>query len=796
MLGVLVTSLGGFLAVVMAFTTLALRSGKTDEWAGFGPPAHRARARPARPKAPAANPVPTFARFGVDDSGYALAFAHTGEVADRSSLEALRRAYRTRADRGLAELRGQLERLDTVPTSELTRTMERSRLLTWIATLLASEGRFDEADDAISRAIEAMSAPGMPPEFRANLLALRGVEALRRGEAANCVACLGPSSCILPLAPEAVHRRRDGSAQAARDFAAYLRVRPEDLSVRWLLNVAHMTLGTYPDGVPREFLVPPGVPGGGPSPVRFANVAAEAGLGVRGPDMAGGAILDDFDGDGLPDAFTTSFDADLGAALFVNRGDGTFEDRSASAGLEGQALAVNASHADFDNDGDLDVVLVRGGWEGPSRLSLLRNDGSGRFDDVTVAAGLDAPIPSHCAAWGDYDNDGLVDLYVTGEFLDGTEGGLFAPVEGAEASDPRNRCRLYKNRGDGTFRDVAGAAGVLNGRYAKGAAWGDYDDDGRLDLFVSNLGENRLYHNEGDGTFRDVAPDLGLTEPSDSFACWFWDYDNDGRLDLFVCGFDDNMEAFVAERLGWPILEGDFQFCRLYRNLGPDGFLDVTERVGLHRVMMAMGAGVGDIDNDGYLDFYIGTGQPAFSKLVPNLMFRNVEGRKFRDVTPGSGTGHLQKGHGVAFADYDLDGDLDLLAQLGGAVPGDRAHNALFRNPGAGHHWLRLRLVGTRSNRSAFGARIRVDRVGPDGARRSVFRQVGGGSSYGGNALAETIGLGDAGSVESVTITWPATGRTQRFEHVPADRAFVVTEGRDALEPDAAGPGRAGPAVR
>ena len=189
--------------------------------------------------------------------------------------------------------------------------------------------------------------------------------------------------------------------------------------------------------------------------------------------MAGGVIVDDFTGDGRLDVFYSTMDPTQGCGLFVNRGDGTFEDRSTRAGLELQVGALNCNHADYDNDGDLDVLLLRGGWENPRRPSLLRNDGDGRFTDVTVAAGLCDPIASQAAAWADFDCDGHVDLYIAGEFK-------------PEKPDPRNRGRLYRNNGDGTFTDVADSAGVRNDRCGKGVAWGDYDDDGRPDLYVSN----------------------------------------------------------------------------------------------------------------------------------------------------------------------------------------------------------------------------------------------------------------------------------------------------------------------
>ena len=170
----------------------------------------------------------------------------------------------------------------------------------------------------------------------------------------------------------------------------------------------------------------------------------------------------------------------------------------------------------------------------------------------------------------------------------------------------------------------------------------------------------------------------------------------------------------------------------------------MTAEVGLDRVVLPMGSNFGDLDNDGFLDIYLGTGRPSYSYLMPNVLFNNDGGRRFEDVTAATGTGHLQKGHGVAFADWDRDGDADIFLEAGGAVPGDRAHNVLFQNPGHGNHWLTVKLVGTRTNRAALGARIRVDLPGPTAAVASRYRTITTGSSFGGNPLACTIGLGQA----------------------------------------------------
>jgi hypothetical protein len=441
-----------------------------------------------------------------------------------------------------------------------------------------------------------------------------------------------------------------------------------------------------------------------------------------------------------------------------------FENRSAAAGLDAQVYVLNLSRADYENDGKPDVLLMRGAWEEPRRLTLLRNKGGGVFEDVSVASGLDEPISTESSVWGDYDNDGWLDLFDCGE---------------AQERSPHGYCRLYHNQHDRTFKDMAESAGVRNGRYAKGSAWADYDGDGRLDLFVSDMGQPcRLYHNEGDGKFKDVARELGVTGGEKSFSCWFFDYDNDGWQDLFVNDYNAGLADVVAHYLG--IAQKDVVHPHLYRNLQGKGFRDVSLEVGLDWPVMAMGANFGDLDNDGYLDAYFGTGGMNFSELIPNLMLRNVDGRHFDDVTMSSHTGHLQKGHGVSFADWDGDGDLDIFCELGGGFPGDQSANVLFQNPGHGHHWLKVKLSGNRTNRSAFGARIRADVKGADGRSRSLYRVIGNNGSFGGNSLVELIGLGPETAVAQLTISWPTSRTIQVFRDVPADRMIAITEG----EPD------------
>jgi len=218
----------------------------------------------------------------------------------------------------------------------------------------------------------------------------------------------------------------------------------------------------------------------------------------------------------------------------------------------------------------------------------------------------------------------------------------------------------------------------------------------------------------------------------------------------------------------------------LYQNDGKGGFREVSKEMGLTDINVTMGANFGDLDNDGFLDFYLGTGFPDYEALVPNRMYWNRGGKKFADVTTAGGFGHLQKGHGIAFADLDRDGDQDVFAEMGGAFPGDAFGNALFRNPGFGNHWVTVKLVGVRSNRVGMGARIRCE-ISENGAKRSVYRHVDSGSSFGANPLRQMLGLGKASKIDVLEVYWPTSDTTQTFRDVPVDTAFEITEGKDEL---------------
>ena len=471
---------------------------------------------------------------------------------------------------------------------------------------------------------------------------------LRLGEQENCLLHPSDGACILPLQPSAQHERQRGSTLALGALEQLLEMRPDSLKYRWLLNLAAMTLGRYPDGVSIQYLLPPealGVADSGATGVaasaprlthRFRNRAAELGVGTV--SRAGGAVIEDFDGDGRLDLVASSWGLHDPLHYYRQLPDGTFEDRTDSAFLTGQHAGINLVQADYDNDGDADLLVLRGGWlfdSGDLPDSLLRNEG-GRFVDVTEEAGLFVEQPTHTAAWADFDLDGHLDLFVGAE-----------PSQGV-----RHPSRLYRNLADGTFDDVAADQGLRITGLVKGAAWGDFDDDGLPDLYVSRFAEpNLLYRNLGPGSgFEDVTDRASVAEPRESFPTWFFDYDQDGRLDLFVAGFSgffgDSLSDFVAPYFGQ---ETSATTNRLYRNLGDGTFEDVTAAAALDRMMLAMGANYGDLDGDGFLDIYLGTGEPAMTTLVPNVALRNspddAGGRRFDDFTAETGLAVAAEGH-------------------------------------------------------------------------------------------------------------------------------------------------------
>ncbi len=650
------------------------------------------------------------------------------------------------------------------------------------AVELLNAGRTADAIGVLDRIEGTMRAKNVDPRSPhwREIRFQQAVANLRRAEEANCSMNHNARSCIFPVSGEGVHMQTGGSKAAVAILSEILEQTPDDLGSRWLLNVAAMTLGDYPDGVPPRWRLSPGLFRSDYDIKPFPDIAGDLGLDVD--DLAGGVIVEDFDGDGYLDLMVSAMGLQSQLRYFHNNADGTFTERTEEAGLLGEVGGLNILQTDYNNDGFPDVLVLRGGWMGAGGRfpnSLLRNNGDGTFSDVTEEAGLLSFHPTQTAVWFDFDGDGWLDLFIGNE----------------STPDDVHPNELYRNNGDGTFTECAGEAGVATPGFVKGVASGDFNNDGRPDLYLSILGApNRLYRNDGpaDGAeglgkspacawrFTDVAVAAGVTEPFDSFPTWFWDYDNDGWEDIFVSGYRlDGVGDVAADYLGLP---NGGETPRLYRNNGDGTFADVTREARLDHPLLSMGSNYGDLDNDGWLDFYLGTGNPNLGMLVPNRMFRNAGGKFFQDVTASGGFGHLQKGHGVSFADLDNDGDQDIYLVVGGAYEADHFRNALFENPGHGNHWITLKLEGVAANRAAIGARVKVAVSTPQG-ERAIYRTVRSGGSFGASPLRLEIGLGQASGIDSVEIAWPGSGARQVLHGLKMDRFYRVREGDPGARP-------------
>ena len=636
-----------------------------------------------------------------------------------------------------------------------TRPNEVGRVRFSLAQLLAYQG---EMGPAIQSWLTAYKfAEGHAPQMMPELEEVLGTAYLHKSEMENDVYRKPGDRCIFPPSHIFQYKNVADSQKAVDYFTRFLARNPDSLEVRWLLNLTYMTLGKYPAGVPAKYRIDPSVFASKEDFPRFADVAPAAGLNSF--SMAGGVIVDDFDGDGLLDVVTSSYDQCEPLHFFHNNGDGTFTDRAQQAGLGDQLGGLNLIQADYNNDGCMDIFVLRGGWQQAMRPSLLRNNCNGTFTDVTEAAGLADPIASQTAVWADIDNDGLLDLFVGNE---------------------QGPSRLYHNNGDGTFEDIAPTAGVDRVAFTKGVVAADYDNDGFVDFYVSNLGgDNFLYHNNHNNTFTEVGKQAGVQAPWMSFATWFFDYDNDGLPDLFVTSYYMSTDENLRSQLGLP---HKAETLKLYHNQGDGTFRDVTTEVGLDRVFDPMGSNFGDIDNDGFLDFYLGTGTPPYGDIMPNVLFHNQGGKKFVDVTAASGTGELHKGHGVAFADLGNNGYEDLIAEIGGAVPGDRHAIRLFQNPknlpnaGEKNDWISLKLVGQKSNRAAIGTRIKLTVQDEGKDQRFIYRTVGSGGSFGASPLQQHIGLGKDARILDLEIWWPATNTRQNFPDVGKNQFLEIHE--------------------
>jgi len=511
--------------------------------------------------------------------------------------------------------------------------------------------------------------------------------------------------------------------------------------------------------------------------------------------LGASAAAADYDGDGFEDLFVTDSSVDGRNHLYRNNGDLTFTDVAAQAGIDSGNDAANASADslwfDFNNDGRPDLFVVRFG-----RSELYENLGGGKFKEIAKAAGLDRYMNAITAIAFDYDHDGFVDLFV---------GAYFQPVNLFNPSTPKffpesfetatngGGVIAFHNNGNGTFTDVTEKTGLKESGWTLDLGHGDANNDGWDDLYVAcDFGTDHFFVNKGDGTFEDRSQTaIGVDTKKGMNADW-GDFDNDGLLDIYVTNITDEY-----------MKEGNF----LWKNNGNLTFTDVARETGTYDTGWGWGAKFFDYDNDGWLDLYVTNGWVSAGKqdyvpdifemiIKPNLdlsdarnwppmgnkslsgyekkrLFHNERGQAFTDQAPKYGVDSTRDGRGVAIADFDNDGRLDMFVANANGEP-YLYHNVL--TPVG--HWAEFVLAGTKSNRGAVGAQVRVTAGG-----RTLLRFVDGGNGFASQASARVhVGLAAATTIDRVEVRWPS-GLRQTFEHPPVDRITRITEGSQTLAP-------------
>jgi hypothetical protein len=541
-----------------------------------------------------------------------------------------------------------------------------------------------------------------------------------------------------------------------------------------------------------------------PPSLRFRDVGHQAGLTTAPPSspdkrylvetMGGGVAVFDCDNDGKPDILVVADSTierylkggDLMVTLYHQDGNQAgakdaalhFTDITASAGLTTRGWGMGIAVGDFDNDGLTDIYVT-----GYGHNVLYHNLGGCKFEDVTEKAHVSGGGFSVGAAWADYDRDGRLDLFVSRYVHSDIRHlpqvgspsfnykGLPIEVPGTEGETSL----LFHNRGDGTFEEVAERAGVNNAekRRGMGVAWGDYDNDGWPDLFVANdMDANYLYRNKHDGTFEDVGMIAGVAVDSSglelgNMAGDFGDFERDGKLGLLITRFGN-------------------QPMSLYRNQSEKGFADIAwaAKIGCtSSAPVKWGTGFADFDNDGWLDVFVANGNvsPKADNLPneakyrePIQLFRNRGDRTFEEVATESGLneGTLQSRRGTAFGDLDNDGNVDIVVYNVGGPP------SLFLNQTRNsNHRVLFKLIGSKSNRSAIGARITIST-----SRMTQLAEVTGGGSYlSCNDQRIHFGLGEEAIIAKVVVQWPS-GAKDEFPNIAADAIYAITEGSSIKE--------------
>lgn len=633
--------------------------------------------------------------------------------------------------------------------------------------------------ESLNEYASSIQDPQKRKEAKSYVLPLLSLAYWRMAESANCIGGAASGSCILPIKEEYLYRDRKPVEMAIKSIEELLVYFPDDWNHVWLLNVANMARGTYPEGVSERFRIPESEFAPKSDFPYFQEEARDRGISMNG--TAGASISEDFNNDGLMDLFVTSWGIKGQCKLFIQTADGQFDDVTEEWGLDGMIGGLNAIQGDYNNDGFQDIFLMRGAWLKNDILpnSLFKNVAGKGFEDVTIPMNMYDRNPCQAGVWGDFNNDGWLDLYVGNE----------TPRSADSQGIIKTRDRLYINQEGKSFTDQFEDSGIHQGTFTKGVSAGDINGDGWLDLYVSNFGQkNALYLNSGARDQVKFNVKTGCEKPISSFPCWMFDFNQDGLLDIFSASFYDersgnNFSGYIAKEMKGGSAENETSALYIQT---PDGeFKNIVDDVGLNTNIFAMGSNYGDLNYDGYPDMYLGTGEPGLASIIPNRLFMNIGGTAFKDVSFEGGFAHIQKGHAVSFADMDQDGDLDLYATMGGAFEGDIFHNALFVNPGFESNYIKVKLIGKNCNSFGVGAKIQVDIEQKDGSQRSVYHWVNSGGSFGANPLLASIGLGkNAKRVTRITVAWPGRDDKQLItENIALNSVLIIDEENGAISP-------------
>jgi tetratricopeptide (TPR) repeat protein len=550
------------------------------------------------------------------------------------------------------------------------------------------------------------------------------------------------------------HYRAGRFSEAIDDGIAAMSADPSNERARAAMWLASRSLGGYPNRVPFEYRMELKA-GYAPARVQFEDIAAR--IGIDKICAGRGTAVFDYNNDGLLDVAISA--AHAGCTLYRNNGDGTFTDVSISSGLDHCINGFVIIAGDYDNDGFTDLFVTRQGFY-YGDCGLYHNNGDGTFTNVTEKAGVQSWGPAYTASWVDYDCDGFLDLFI-GYNL----GGMF---------DRRRPNRLFHNNGDGTFTDVTERAGLNTVYTTIGSCWGDYNNDGYPDLFLSSgIGRPQLFRNNGDGTFTDVSAAAGITDFVVGTTCGFVDYNNDGWLDIVQYSWSDHEDVIETMKTGRGPDDGSPLV--IYHNNGDGTFTAKTREIGLDGCWGTMSGSFADVNNDGYVDLLLGNGSPRMERLEPFVLLENKRGH-FRNTTFSAGLPFFGKSHGTNSADLFGDGRMSIIIACGGGYPGDLLQTAVHCPRELPGNYLNVRLTGTKSNRDGNGARITL-RSG----NKLQMREVNHGTSFGCLPLEQHFGLGAVTHVDSIEIRWPS-GLVQKVRNPPVNETIRVIEAQPGWE--------------